>query len=247
MPDAPLPPNLPDEVGLMLQAFVTASRAAFADDLVAIVLFGSAAEGRYRLASDINAVVVLSAFAAERVDAVREAFRSAQAAIRLSCMFLLTAEIGAAADVFATKFAGIARRRHVLWGEDPFAGLPISREACLASLRQVVLNVVLRTRELYVARSLREEQAVIAVAELAGPLRAAASALLELEGREERSPKAALEDVARELDAPDHERLLARLSRARESRSLPAGTGAATLFALYDLAVRLQARVTALR
>lgn len=248
MPETPLslPPQVPAEVGKVLATFVDACRTALGDDLSAVVLFGSAAEGRYRPASDINAVVVVKAFRPEAANGLREAFRLAQTAVRLSCMFLLTSEIAPASAAFAAKFADIGRRHHVLWGDDPFTGLTVSRDARLANLRQVVLNLVLRTRELYVARSLREEQATLAVADMAGPLRAAASSLLELEGRPAPTPKEALETVAQELPLPDTERLLTRLSRAREDRSLPAGTAAETLFALYDLAVKLHDRVTRL-
>ena len=82
-------------------------------------------------------------------------------------MILLESEIPAAAEAFAEKFSDILRRRRVLHGSDPFAGVSISREAAIGRLRQVCLNMVLRLREQYALRSLREEQAARAVADAA--------------------------------------------------------------------------------
>jgi hypothetical protein len=51
-------------------------------------------------------------------------------------MFILESEIVVAKDAFAVKFADIVARHQVLYGNDPFAGLTISREArCTACCR----------------------------------------------------------------------------------------------------------------
>ncbi len=71
--------DLPDVVARVLDDFVAATREAFGDDLVAIVLFGSAAEGALRATSDVNVIVILRAFERARADAVRGAVRVAQA------------------------------------------------------------------------------------------------------------------------------------------------------------------------
>jgi predicted nucleotidyltransferase len=217
--------------------------------LRSIVLYGSAAEGRLRATSDVNVIVVLSAFARDKVDAVRERVRVDYAAIRLSPMFVLGAELAEAETVFAMKFGDVIRRHRVLFGDDPFRDVAIPRAAVVARLRQSLLNLVLRLRELYVLRSLREEQASRVVAEMAGPLRTAAATLLELEGGAAESPKAALEQIARDLpsrgDATWSD-ILGALSTAREEQSLPPGTGAATLFALIELADALRARAAGL-
>ena len=152
------PRVLPPEVSRVLDDFVTAARDVLADDLASIVLFGSAAEGALAATSDVNVVVVLHRFQRERVDALREPLRVAQAAIRLSPMFLLRDEIAVAAAAFAQKFADIGRRRRVLHGDDPFATMQVPRAALIARLDQVLLNLTLRLRAAYVERSLREEQ-----------------------------------------------------------------------------------------
>ena len=98
-------------------------------------------------------------------------------------MFLLREEVEPATQAFAQKFADVLRRRRVLYGADPFAGVAIPRAALIARLAQVLLNLTLRLRAVYVERSLREEQVARAIADAAGPLRTCAASILELEGR----------------------------------------------------------------
>lgn len=228
-----------------LDDFVVAARRALGDDLESIVLYGSAAEGRMRATSDVNIVLVLARFDAARVDALREPLRFARAAIRLSAMFLLRSEIAAAVELFAVKFSDVMRRHRVLHGADPFADLVIPRGAAISRLKQVLLNLALRLRETYALQSLREEQIALALAESAGPLRAAAATLLELEGRSGVAPKEALAEVAAAA-ADDFRGVLERVSRAREERILPPGEAGPVLLRLADLASLMRARVDAL-
>lgn len=71
-------------------------------------------------------------------------------------------------------------------------------------MKQRLLNLTLRLREAYIARSLREEQLAAVIADAAGPLRACASTLLELEGRASSSPQ--VENVATLIDPPGSDR-----------------------------------------
>lgn len=238
--------SLPDPVRTALDAFVATTKEAFGDDLRSIVLYGSAAEGKLRATSDVNVVVVLSRFDRERANALREPFRFAQAAVDLQAMFLREDEIEGASREFAQKFADIRRRRVVLYGSDPFASLDIPRDALVRRLQQVLLNLTLRLRELYVERSLREEQCALSVAEAAGPLRTSAATILELEGGGTKTPKEALEIIVRGLDRSDLVELLPHVSEAREQRLLPPGQAADYFYrtaelarALYDRARRL--------
>jgi predicted nucleotidyltransferase len=234
-------PELPDDVARALDGFVAAAREAFGDRLESVVLYGSAAEGALRATSDVNVILVLSAFERERADRLRDAFTLAHATVRLSAMFLLAEEVAAAAEAFAQKFDDVRRRHRVLWGRDPFAALAPSRAALVTRLDQVLLNLALRMRAAYVARSQREEQLVTVIADAAPPLRTAAASLLELEGRRAASPKAALREVATAVAGPLAEGTLVRMSQARETGALPAGVAGDTLLELIALARGLRA------
>ena len=234
------PSELPANVRDALTSFVTSAQAAFGDALQSVILFGSGAEGKLRPLSDVNVLVLLRDFDRAKADQLREPLRRAHAAILLSAMFLLETELAAAIEAFAVKFGDIARRRHVLYGKDPFAGIVVSRSAAVVRLRQILLNLTLRMREIYIARSLREEQLVAAISEMAGPLRACAATLLELQGERAPSPREALAQVAGRLFSPEAaQRLIERVSEARTERILATGNTGATFCELIDLAHRM--------
>jgi hypothetical protein len=232
---------LPDDVRRVLDSLVASARTSLGDALRAVILYGSAAEGRLRATSDVNVLFVLTRFDAA-VDAFREPFRTAQAAANVTAMFLLEEELPAASQAFAQKFADIERRHTVLYGDDVMARMDIPRDALVRRLRQVLLNLTLRLRGSYVESSLREEQCAIIVAEAAAPLRTSAVSILELEGRGTLPPKEALATLVRELGRFGD--LLPHLSEAREQRVLPAGQAAGILFDTLQLARALYARST---
>ena len=238
--NATLPAGLPTTVQEVLGTFVESARSAFGGDLLSVVLFGSAAEGRLRPLSDVNVLVVLAAFDPAKADRLRDSLRKAHAAIRLTAMFLLEAELQPAIEAFAVKFGDIARRHLILHGRDPFSGVTVPRAAAVARLKQVLLNLTLRMRETYVSRSLREEQIAAAIADNAGPLRACATTLLELQGSPVGSPKEALEKVAGALlPEPAAAALMGKITEARADGALPPGTAGTTLCELADLAHRI--------
>ena len=238
--------DLPSHVSRVLAEFVDASQSAFAGDLKSIVLYGSAAEGRLRPTSDVNVILLLAQFDYHAAEALREPLRVGQAAIRLSPMFVLQAELPAAITAFAEKFADILRRRRVLLGADPFIGVSIPRAMIIARLDQVLLNLVLRLREVYLMRGLREEQLALAVAEAAGPIRSCAATLLELQDNPIRSGKEALERFVKQTANTEWLEALPRLSEAREQRLLSPGIAGMTLRQLVDIAIALRENVNGL-
>jgi predicted nucleotidyltransferase len=238
--------DVPDRVREVLDGVVEASRRAFGDDLRSIVLYGSAAEGRLRATSDINLMIVLRRFDEERANAFREPLRFAGAALDVNAMFVLDDEIELAAREFAQKFSDMQRRHVVLLGDDPLTGVEIPRDALVRRLQQTLLNLTMRLREMYVVRSLREEQCAVTIAEATGPLRAAAASILELEGRGTFPPKEALYIFVHDLGPSDFVELLPHLSEARERRVLPPGRADDLLFTTVQLAGALHHRAMAL-
>ncbi len=240
-----IPPNLPAEVRTWLSEVADALVGAYVDDLEALILFGSAAEGRMRASSDVNLLIVLKRFDAHHSDTVSEVMRSAAAAVQLHPMFVLTTELQLAAECFAVKFDDIAHRRVLLHGKDPFGTILIPRALLVQRVRQVLLNLTLRLRAIYVVNRTREEALTVAIADSAAPLRRSAHAILELRGAPQESPKAALEILAAELGS-DYAEDLQNLSRAREELHLGAGTAAPLVLRLAGLAESLQRLACAL-
>lgn len=230
---------LPAAVESALARFVTAAREVLGASLESVVLYGSAADGHLRATSDVNLLFVLRSFDPVRVDGLRQALREARAEFGAQVMFLLHSEIAEASEAFAVKFADLSRRRRVLWGVDLFANLHVSREARLRRVTQELLNQTLRLRAAYVSLGLREEQLVRTLADAAGPLRAAAVSLLELEGKPPAaSPRAAAEHFA--AGNAEWTQALARMSKAREQGTLEPGFAGSALIALIALCEHLR-------
>ena len=220
---------------------MAAARQACGDALRSVVLYGSGAEGRLRATSDVNLILVLTDFTPLMANALRAPLRLGQAAIRLAVMFLLESEVSAAVNAFPVKYLDVIHRHRILYGDNPFEGLSFSRDASVFRLKQVLLNLRLRLRSLYVLRGLNEEQLVLVVADAAGPLRSCAATVLELEGQPAPSPKEALEQVVGE-DSGWYE-VLSHLSQARQTRTLEPGVAEKTLFRVMELTELLLARI----
>jgi len=236
--------GLPARVGKVLSEFVEELRDRLEADLVSVVLFGSAAEGKLTAASDVNLVVVLRAFHPEQVARIRDTYLAAGAAIRLQAMYLMESELPSAAEMFAQKFADIRRRHRILFGKDVLATLKVARAPEIFRLRQILLNLTLRLREAYVARGGRPEQVARLLADALGPLRAASATLLELEGVANPEASAALKSLAASC-GPQGETAAAQLFAAHDGRLL-AGEADAVLLQVIDLITCLSRRAAGL-
>ncbi|MHC1743585.1 MAG: hypothetical protein AB9873_11195 [Syntrophobacteraceae bacterium] len=231
---------LPGNVYNVLISLVSEAKESFGPDLLSLVLFGSAAEGRLRATSDVNLLFILERFDQGRADTFRTPLRVGHAALNVSPMFVLRSELDAAYEVFAVKFGDISERHQVLFGQDLLSGLAASREARLRALRQMLLNLSMRLRERYMTTSLREEQLALVIAEAAAPLRSAAATILALEGRPASSPKEALETLVRGMGGISWDQVLQSLSQAREDRFLAPGAAAAAAVSLMELSEKMR-------
>jgi predicted nucleotidyltransferase len=221
-----------------IERFAARAQQAFGDALVSVVLFGSAAEDALRPSSDVNVLVMLRRFDEAQAAALRDELVLASAAVRLRAMFLLESELAAAGEAFALKFGDMVRRHRVLVGPDPLATLVLPRPARVRRLGQVLLNLLLRLRERLVARGDDAASLTALAADLAGPLRASAAELLDLEGAGAVSPREALGKVAGDPLEP--------LSRAREGAPFELPEARALVQRLVDLVEALRARVARL-
>ena len=236
-----------DNVRRVLADFVRKAREVFGEELVSVVLYGSAAEGQMRTTSDVNLLLVLRRFALSAAEQLGAPLRLAEAAVALKVMFLLEKEVADAATAFALKFADITDRHVTLYGPDPFGALAVPRQAKIFRLKQVLLNLILRMREALVRSLGEEERRVGMIAEFAAPLRSAALTFRELENATPAvSPKAALEQVAAEIDPTAFAEALTTLTTARSRRALPAGTAGATMERLIELATKMHERASQL-
>lgn len=229
-----------ETVNAVLDELVQQARTSFDKNLRSIVLFGSAAEDRLRQLSDVNLMLLLDRFDPSQVDSFRATLRVSHSAIGAKVMFLVRDELAHAARLFAVKFNDIKLRHRILYGEDPMVGLTIDADALRNGLRELLLDVSIRMRERYALLSLREEQLVPIIADVAAPLRAAAFALLQLKGHAAGiTPREALDQVAFASGKAEFVSAAAALPVARETMSLPVGQAGPALLNLSALATFL--------
>jgi hypothetical protein len=238
--------DLPDIVARVLDQTVEAAARALGDGLQSIVLFGSAAENRLRPTSDVNLLIVVERFDPKGVDALRPTLQQGRAAIRLAVMWLTRDELQPAAESFAVKFADIARRHRVLYGSDPFERFTVSRPAAIARVRQVLLNLMLRLRASYALERDREERLAYLIADAAGPLRATAAEILDLQGTPASNGREALELLAHQWSSTKAPSLIASISQARETRRLEPEATVTVFLEVIDLVSDLHRRAAAL-
>src|ERR1700728_71151 len=140
--------KIPEALPAAVQAWLSQSSQTLIDclgeDLEALILFGSAAEGLMRASSDVNLLVVIRRFDPERIDRASGVLQDAAVAVELHPMFLLGSELPLAAESFSVKFDDIGHRLVVLYGTDPFRGLKIPRVQLSRRLQQVLFNLTLR-------------------------------------------------------------------------------------------------------
>ena len=89
--DSPLPEelqDLPKVPGVVATNFLASVRRILGDDLRSVVLYGSGAEGRLRATSDINLLIILSAFNSAHATELQSSFTSAASAANLKATWL---------------------------------------------------------------------------------------------------------------------------------------------------------------
>ena len=239
--ESKIPESLPTEVRAWLSQASQALIDSLGEELEALILFGSAAEGLMRASSDVNLLIVLRRFDPERIGRASAVLQDAAAAVELHPMFLLASELPLAAESFSVKFDDIVHRHVVLYGTDPFGALTIPRALLVQRLQQVLFNLTVRLRTLYAVGRAHEESLAAIIADTAAPLRRSAYAILELRGGHPTSPKAALESLAGELGG-DWSSDLQNLSKAREDLHLEPGTAGILILRLAELSESLRER-----
>src|SRR5829696_3794713 len=106
--------GLPKPIERRLIELKESLETTLGDDLVSLLIYGSAVRGGYREGeSDVDLLVVLNEASRPRLIAIANALRLARYAARIEAMILTASEIPRAADVFPLLYDDI-RRCHVL-------------------------------------------------------------------------------------------------------------------------------------
>src|ERR1700674_39102 len=110
----------------LVSEFVERMRAAAGTNLLAAILYGSAAAGDYVADySDVNLFCVLGETSFAAIEAVAPAIEWWGKQKHRGPLLMSAEEMGRAADVFSIEFLDMRRHYRVLWGEDVLKTLEI--------------------------------------------------------------------------------------------------------------------------
>jgi len=125
-------------------------KGLFGDDLVSIILYGSAAGRDYRPGkSDINFMIVLSEEGIERIDQafkVVEAWQKHKVAIPL---FLTELYVESSLDVFPIEYLNFQRNHALVYGKDILKDLSFDRELVRLQCEREIKGKLLLLREAF--------------------------------------------------------------------------------------------------
>jgi predicted nucleotidyltransferase len=124
------------------------------DDLVSVVLYGSAARGQYRAGrSDLNLLVLLRAADPPALRRTTAAARAWVAGGNVPPLLLGEDDLIRSLDVFPIEYADIQDARRVLYGTDPFAGVEIDAEHLRLQCEHELKAKQIALREHYLLRA----------------------------------------------------------------------------------------------
>jgi predicted nucleotidyltransferase len=177
---AVLPPDLKQKLDGLRDALVD----GLGDELVALVVYGSAVRGGWVAGrSDVDVIAVLRRDDRACLDRIANAIAIARTSARIETMLLTAAELPRAADVFPLLYDDVRSKHVLLHGDDPFAELAIADTHRRLRIEQELREARIRLRLLpseapRLPRGLRG-----AVARKLKQMRGPLHALLALDGR----------------------------------------------------------------
>jgi hypothetical protein len=104
-----------------LKELLEAFAKTFAEDLLSVLLYGSASRGAYRPRdSNINLLIVLREAKREKLAFVSHAMQLARMNSRIECLVVQESELLPTATLFPLLYRDMQRHHHVLYGKDIF-------------------------------------------------------------------------------------------------------------------------------
>ncbi len=149
----------------MLDKLVDGMKSAFGEELVAVILYGSAASGEYyQKHSDLNVLVVVKNSRFHKVGRASTIARWWNNKGNPPLLFFTATEIQESSDVFPIEFSDMKERHQVLFGKDVLEGCTVDSRhlklECEHELRGKLLN--LRSRYVLVKGDVRESTTLLA-------------------------------------------------------------------------------------
>ncbi len=137
--------KLPVKITSLLEDFVKMVIRIYRDELISVILYGSAASGEFSpVHSNINMVIVLSDTSLAKLSRIAPLLNKGKFR-RFSVLFFTEDYIKKSADVFPVEFLDIKENHKVVYGKDVVSNLPIDiknlRFQCEQELKSKIINI----------------------------------------------------------------------------------------------------------
>ncbi|MDC8447156.1 MAG: hypothetical protein LV473_02250 [Nitrospira sp.] len=154
--------GLPEETQRLLKSYVKDVVKVYANELEAILLYGSAVRGEFLPGrSNLNLLLVMSSYdlsVLKKYDSIHKRWSKEQVVVPL---FLTAADLQSASFVFPLEYQDILECHRLLWGQDPFVGLKIDARYLAGEVLQAIRGNLLRLRQRLVEGRSTEEAMTI--------------------------------------------------------------------------------------
>ena len=157
-----------DRLEAVKKDFVMQAKTAFGDNLRSIILYGSILTENYNpVSSDINLIIILNQADPERIIVLGKYAAKTLQGNNITPTIMSYGEFTASADIFPMEYFDIKDLHQVLYGDDVFKDLSVSKanlrlqtedrlRGCINSLRQVLL--LSESNPKYIANGVRHTQ-----------------------------------------------------------------------------------------
>ncbi len=148
--------NFPPKVNAEISAFIQNLKKIYAEDLVSIILYGSASSGEFVPGhSNLNVLVVLKS---TELSSLKKAAKIIKRCVNLYPLFLTKDYICSSVDVFPIEFIDMQENYRVLYGEDFLKELTVDLKNLRFQCEQELKGRLLNLKQLYLRLGDRPEK-----------------------------------------------------------------------------------------
>lgn len=133
-----------------IEKYVRAILSRFGDDVLSIIMYGSAVKDNYFPgASDLNLMVVFPEFTTEKLKAISPIVKGFRGRNRIESFVMGLNDIETSTDVFPIRYLDIKKHHRILAGKPIFDEIEIDSSNIRYDLERQVRNISLRLRQMY--------------------------------------------------------------------------------------------------
>ena len=132
-----------NEVSNAMAEFTTQLKTVYSDDLLALILYGSAAGNTYRAGvSDINVLVILENSNAAKIFSLGKTVKSLLRKNRISPFIMTREEFTTAADVFPLEYCDILENNALVYGNSDILKIKVTMANLRSELEEKLRGAV---------------------------------------------------------------------------------------------------------